>query len=135
MGPFLEEEEEGEQEVEPGGREDPESYSVLTAEEAQRELNSLLERCEYLKRKKEGLVSQCHELISPAQCEELYAYLKKTSEEDDASVTDDDLSKFVLGRIGFDKVEVVDKMHQMLALDASLEQNAANVDKAIGVIH
>ena len=115
--------------------EDPESYSVMTVEEAQRELNSLLERCEYLKRRWETLQTQCHELIPASQCEELYSYLKKTSEEDDASVTDEDLSKFVLGRIGLDKVEVVDKMHQMLALDASLEQNAANVDKAIAVIH
>ena len=113
------------------GAAEEEGVAGMTPEEAQRELNRLLERCEQLTQKKASLEEECRVLIPRNQCDELYAYLKKTSEADDAD--DEDLSKFVLGRIGYDKVEVVDKMHQMLALEASLEDAETLVEKAVAL--
>jgi len=117
-----------EEEFEP---EEEESFTIMTPEENQRELNRLLERCETLKQKKDALEEECTGMITKLQFDDLYAYLKKTSEDDDAGVSDEDLSKYVLGRIGFEKVEVVDKLHQMLALESLMEQTASQVEQAL----
>eukprot|EP00656_Telonema_subtile_P017221 TRINITY_DN19202_c0_g1_i5.p1 TRINITY_DN19202_c0_g1~~TRINITY_DN19202_c0_g1_i5.p1 ORF type:complete len:298 (+),score=85.31 TRINITY_DN19202_c0_g1_i5:445-1338(+) len=115
-------------------KEEPSAVSVpnldgMTRAELQNELNHLLDRAASLNKRKEEFTNICLEQITQAQFDELYGYLQKNA-VDDTEVTQEELSKFIFGRIGYEKVEVVSTFYQLFSIEAALEDNEDLVGQA-----
>lgn len=112
---------------EPEETSDPHELSLpnldgMTREELQSELNHLLDRAASLSKRKEQHTKECLEQLTQEQFDELYGYLQKNA-VDDTNVSQEELNKFIFGRIGYEKVEVVSTFYQLFSIEAALEDN------------
>ena len=100
----------------------------LTQEELRNELNHLLDRASGLTKRKDKLNEECLEHLNQAQYDQLYEFLQQSA-RDDTKLTDEEVNKFIFGRIGYEKVEVVSLFYQLFSVEASIEENECSVGK------